>query len=269
MRTFARHIWAEIVHEKWVTNLINLVIVVIGVFLGIAAANSNERRLERRETERLLIQLQPELHDFLDFFDSARRYYATTHAYADTAFAGWERQPTVSDSQFVVAAYQASQVYGLPNNGQSWALIFGGQQMRNIEDLAIRRDLARVMTYNYDALDYTSVATPYRQHVRELIPTGIQEAIRSACGDQTHPNKTLAFLTLPPTCELQIPSSEAAQTAAKLRAKPELADELRWHLAAVATFLVNMQQLEAPTRALSTKIDTTYPSSRGASKRVG
>jgi len=248
--------------QDWTAIAVELVIVVMGVFVGTLVANWNERRLEKNETDRLLIQLQPELHDFISFFDSARQYFATTRRYADTAFAGWERQRALSDSQFVVAAYQSSQIYGLPNNGQSWALIFGGQQLRNIDDLKIRRDLSRVMTFNYNALDFNSLATPYRQHVREVIPTQLQEEIRRACGDRTHPEKTLAFLSLPSTCNLQIPAAEAASTAAKLRARPELADELRWQLAAEAVFLSNVEQLEAPTRALSAKIDATYPHSR-------
>ena len=59
----------------------------------------------------------------MEFFDSAREYYSVTRSYADVAFAGWAGQ-SVPDDQFVIAAYQASQVYGLLNNGDNWAADF-------------------------------------------------------------------------------------------------------------------------------------------------
>src|SRR5688572_14624280 len=105
-------------------------------------------------------------------------------------------------------------------------------------------------------LDCRSVATPYREHVRQVIPIELQEAIRRACGDRPNPGK-LAFLSLPRTCDLRLSVGQVAATASRLRAQPNLADELRWHLAAVATFMANMDQLEVQVRDLSAKIDAT------------
>jgi hypothetical protein len=170
-------------------------------------------------------------------------------------FTGWAGQG-VPDDQFVIAAYQASQVYGFPNNGQNWALIFGAQQLNNIDDLGVRRGLSRVMTSNYDDLHFRSLATPYREHVRQVIPIELQEAIQRACGDRTNPGK-LAFLSLPQTCDLHLSVGQVAATAARLRAQPKLADELRWHLASVATFMAIMDQLEVQVRDLSARIDAT------------
>lgn len=241
--------------RDWAAIGIELSIVVVGVFIGTLVANWNEKRLEKEEIERLLTQIQPELHGFMEFFDSAREYYSITRSYADVAFAGWAGQ-SVPDDQFVIAAYQASQVYGLPNNGESWALIFGAQQLNRIDDLGIRRGLSRVMTSNYDDLHFSTVATPYREHVRTAIPIELQEAIRRACGDRTNPRK-LAFLSLPRTCDLRLSVGQVAATASRLRAQPKLADELQWHLAAVATFMANMDQLEVHVRDLSARIDAT------------
>jgi len=252
---FLRRILNALRARDWAAIGLELSIVVVGVFIGTLVANWNEKRLEKENTERLLRQIQPELHEFIEFFDSAREYYSVTRSYADVAFAGLAGH-SVPDDQFVIAAYQASQVYGLPNNGENWALIFGAQQLNNIDDLGIRRGLSRVMTANYADLDFRSVATPYREHVRQIIPIELQEAIRRACGDRTNPGK-LAFLSLPRTCDLRLPKWQVAGTASRLRAKPELADELRWHLAAVATFMANMDQLEVQVRDLSLKIDAT------------
>ena len=239
--------------QNWTAIAIEFLIVVTGVFIGTQVSNWNSQRLEKRETARMLEQLQPELRAFLDFFEGARVYYATTRSYADTAFAGWEGRRDVSDEQFVVAAYQASQVMGIGTNAENWTLIFGGDQLRKIENVELRRAMSTLMTGNFQTVEFTAVATKYREDVRRVIPDPVQVAIRERCGDR--PDRARQFLiTLPKTCDLPLPAADAKAIAADLRAHPELVRELRWHLAAVSTFLSNAESLETQARALSRMI---------------
>jgi len=58
-------------------------------------------------------------------------YYAVTRRYGDTAFAGWRKDPHVSDRDFVIAAYQSSQKLISGLNNASWSQIFGGDRLRD------------------------------------------------------------------------------------------------------------------------------------------
>ncbi len=187
----------------------------------------------------------------MEFFDSARAYYATTRRYADQAFAAWRGDARISDEQFVIAAYQASQIYGIGINPENWTLTFGGEQLRNIEDPKVRRGLELVLTQSYDPVDLQAVATPYREQVRRVIPADIQDRIRRDCGDRSIVGREETLLSeLPATCPLKLAPAEAKQAAAALRARPDLARELNWHLAAVAVYLENAAILERPIRTL-------------------
>jgi hypothetical protein len=53
---------------------------------------------------------------------------------------------------------------------------------------------------------------------------------------------------------LKLDTVEAAKGAAALRAHPELANELNWHLAAVANYLTNIDGLESQFRALDDQL---------------
>jgi hypothetical protein len=136
---FLRRILIALRARDWTAIGIDLAIVVIGVFIGTLVANWNQQRLEKRHTERLLRQIQPELHEFIEYFDSAREYYSVTRSYADVVFDDLAGRRRVPDDQFVIAAYQASQAYGFVTNGENWALVFGAQELNNIDDLGIRR----------------------------------------------------------------------------------------------------------------------------------
>ncbi|MCL6698135.1 hypothetical protein LZ496_04955 [Sphingomonas sp. NSE70-1] len=149
--------------QNWTAIAIEFFIVVMGVFIGTQVSNWNQQRLEKREAEQMLVNLAPELHAQMEFFTSVRTYYATTRRYADRALAAWNGDHDVSDEQFVIAAYQASQITGIGTNAENWALTFGGNQLRNIADPKVRRNIEVLLTTDYEPVSLNSVATRYRE----------------------------------------------------------------------------------------------------------
>lgn len=243
---------AKLRAQDWTAITIELLIVIVGVFIGTWVANWNQDRAQRHQTRQLLVQLLPELRRLERFSEKSRTYYATTGEYAQVAFAGWHRDPKVSDSDFVIAAYQASQIYGFNNNGASWALTFGADELRNIDDPEIREPLTRLMTFDYGTLNFPAVQTRYRDAVREVIPDGIQEAIRAKCGDRIEPGGRSFSLVVP--CPLQLEPGIAAATAADLRRHPELVGLLRQHRSAIATYLTNLDLYDTQERQLARRV---------------
>ena len=242
--------------QNWTAIAIEVLIVIVGVFIGTQVSNWNQDRLEKRATTQMLDQLLPEVRGQLDFFSGIKDYFGTTARYANQALAGWKGDPRISDEQFVIAAYQATQIYGIGINAQVWALKFGGEQLREIDDPSLRRDLAVVLTADYTPVEYTTVATPYREDVRQLIPNDIQDRIRAQCGDRTiYPKHGQSLVVLPRTCSLKLDPAKTASAAAALRANPKLANELNWHLAAVATYLQNADGLEHQMRTLERDLE--------------
>jgi hypothetical protein len=251
-----RRLTANLRAQNWTAISIEFLIVVVGVFIGTQVSNWNEARLEKVRTERMLEQFVPELGNQISFYNTNMHYYATTRRYAEQAFAGWRRDPKISDEQFVIAAYQASQITGIGLNADAWSLTFGGNQIRDIDDSGLRRLLEVVLTADYGPVDYTTVATPYREQVRHLIANDVQDDIRRACGDRTTMrNDGFQVLVLPETCSLRLDAKKAAASAAALRAHPELAQELTWHLAAVAAYLQNFEGLIIPMQTLKDQLE--------------
>ena len=226
---------AKLRAQDWFAISIELAIVIAGVFIGTWVANRNQDAAERREAEQMIAELRPGLSIFEQSLASAQDYFAIANRYGDTAFAGWAHGPKVSDKAFVIAAYQASQITQIPVNGGSWTQIYGGSQLSRLPDAELRSDLAMVMALDFGQLSLANTATPYRQHVREVIPQDIQDAIRAKCGDYVPPGQGMITL-LPATCNVDFPANRWTAAAQDLRADPQLVKELRWHRAAVASF---------------------------------
>ncbi|MGN6849515.1 MAG: hypothetical protein ACTHJK_08605 [Sphingomicrobium sp.] len=247
-----RKLTANLKTQNWTAVAIDFLIVVLGVFVGVQASNWNQARIDRADTQRLLMRIEPEIDQIITFADGTRDYYATTRRFAETAFAAWNGDRRVSDNDFVIAAYQASQIHGL-GQSQSWAAVFGADQLRNVGDDGLRIPLARLMAFDVENLNSTAVASRYRDDVRMVIPDSVQQAIRRSCGDRMVPGDA-AELTLPHRCPLQLDPATAKQVAADLRAHPELARELRLHLALVSSFLNSLTQYEQEARIVRDRL---------------
>lgn len=240
--------------QDWTAIGIELMIVIVGVFVGTWVANRNQEAVERREAERMISEVRPGLWQFAQALQSTKDYFAVANHYGDTAFAGWAGDPKISDEQFVIAAYQASQITQIPLNGASWTQIYGGAELSRVPDPELRSSLAGVMALDFGQLSLSTVATPYRQDVRAVIPQDIQDAIRAHCGDYL--TKGAAPVTLlPANCQLNFPGEEWAAAARDLRSEPRLVKELRWHRAAVASFVFIAETFDHRVQRALDRID--------------
>lgn len=243
---------AKLRAQDWFAIAVELAIVIVGVFIGNWVNDRNQQRVQQHQVEGLVDRLKPQLKSLDRQVVSDLRYYANARNYALTALAGWNRDPRVSDTQFVVAAYQASQVTGFGASSQTFSTLIGADQVREISDPDLRAAMGLVIGTDFSQLSYVNMLTDYRRHVRELIPNSIQELLRAACGDQTVAS---GALVIPAKCDIALPPADAAKAAATLRAHPELVNELNFHLAQAATMVGNFQRFGERTEKLLAMID--------------
>jgi hypothetical protein len=64
-------------------------------------------------------------------------------------------------------------------------------------------------------------------------------------------------LELPRSCDLEMPRGRFAEAAAALRSHPELVGELRWHRAAVASFLSSSEPVQLESRVVAERLQKT------------
>ena len=242
---------AKLRAQDWLAITIELGIVIVGVFLGSWVNDWNQARSEERDAKALVLRLRPQLERLSSIEQGERAYYAITQRFAEAALGGWANDSKVADPDFVVAAYQASQVAGLSIDGSSLSIALGADAVHKIDDRALREAVISVISYNFAALRADTLLDDYRKHVREVIPSPIQQRIRASCGDRQNQD----FLILPPRCTINFAPGEAAKAARLLRLHPELPGELAFHIAQTNAWLSNLSRLEVRVRSLLTLID--------------
>ena len=220
---------AKLGAQDWLAIVIELAIVILGVFIGTWVANWNAERADKAQVERLITQLQPKLRELQGLDADDQAYYGVVRGYAKAAKAGWARDPAVNDRDFLVAAFQATEISAFNTNPFYDGSLLGVEEVRKVDDAETRERLMTLISYRSGFLDLFDEGSAYREQVRSIIPDDIQQRILADCGDKQAAQGR--HFWLPKTCATTIDAEIADQAATGLRARPELVQALTSHLA--------------------------------------
>lgn len=246
--------FANLRAQQWTAILIELAIVIVGVFIGTFVANWNQERANKNAVQRLIEQLQPKLRELEQASADDQAYYAVVRHYAKVAQAGWARDPAVTDQAFVIAAFQATQLSAFNGNPLRDGTFFSAEEVRKIDDPETRDRLMDVQSYDSNLLDLLGEGSAYREMVRSIIPSEVQQRILAECGDQYSMKPRRYWL--PGSCAAHFAPDVAASTASTLRAHPDLVTALTSHMAHVTRHITSDSIYGMLVRRLDERIDT-------------
>ena len=236
-----RSVTKHVRDQNWFAVFLDLLIVVIGVFIGIQVSNWNQERAGEKQAQVLLSRLSVDLKNDQESLNSELNYQAVVRKYAIRAVDALNDENAVSDEQFVIGAYQASQI----NSPWSNRATFNEMQSTGQVNL-IKSESLKGMIFGYYAEDFgknqfiTHVA-PYREFIRGLMPIAIQDAIKLACGDVVIEVAMTFGSKLPETCDLDMSDQLISETAAMLRSKPDMLAKLQYQIAVYDTQVFNVK----------------------------
>ena len=244
---FLRKIVQHLRDQNWTAIGIDLLIVILGVFLGAQASNWNEER-QVREGERVFLQrVRTEMAGDLGDAQGKAVYLGEVLAAARRT------------ERFIAA--------GRPCSGNCWPVLvdfFVASQWQNVAPERGVLDAVRGSIYPYDfdlkrtiIRNYTVIhegarlfePSEYRSRVRKLIPAGVQEGLW-ACN-----RGFAAFQRVNLACPATIGDAEAGRIVERLRADPALQGELNFNASTVATMTRMTQAWSADTRKLLARVD--------------
>lgn len=226
-----RRLSESLKEQNWTAIWIEFILLVGGVFLGMQVSNWNAERVERQRAIELFDRLIDDLESERNNVEYLRDYYQTTAAYARVALRDFETPGSVDAETFVVSAYQASQWQEAISSRSTFEEIVATGAIDLVHSQKARNLL--VAYYEYDFTKGLSVMTRphYRELMRGVMPYGIQEAIKEACGDQPVTVGRTVLYSLPKRCDINVPPADIDAAADALHATPGFEQALRYQLA--------------------------------------
>lgn len=178
------HLAKALRNRDWSTVLLELSIVVLGVFLGLQVNNWNEARHEDREsaeyTERLIADLKMEAWSY----DTMVAYLKDVQSNADRALEVLEGSAVDTNEQLLIYAYRATQYTDSSRRRATFDELTSTGKIGLIRDPFLRDVAASVYTREFiNRATEEGTFAPYRIAFRKLLPVAVQEAVTQNCGD--------------------------------------------------------------------------------------
>ena len=238
-----RRLYQHVQSHNWFAVAIDFLIVVIGVFVGIQVSNWNAERIEKRAARIYLERIREDIDASARSVENMVSYYRSVRQHALAALAAFDMPLAELDQQFLIDAYQASQILMRTVERSTYDEILSAGAMNSIPDVEVRRRIANYYK-NVDAIEeLMRYVPPYRENLRRYLPYTVQSAIFERCDDVASvDSRGYASATLPERCDLGLPAQVIAAGIAAIRT-PDLRLDLARRLADLDTKLKNYQRL--------------------------
>ena len=239
-----RRLSQSLKEQNWTAIVIEFVLLVSGVFLGIQVSNWNaDRELSKKSagfTERLAADLRVEAWGYEYLIE----YNKDVLANARRALDALTGHRPLSDEQFVIAAYRASQYESQDRRRATYDELVSTGTIGLITDQKLR-DRA-IFVYATTLIDQTmeeGKQSEYRLIFRRTLSAQVQQELLEACGDRIIPPLDYAGIvhSLDYPCTLGLPAEKIRAAALALRSREGLEAALRLRFADVQTVLANLQ----------------------------
>jgi hypothetical protein len=247
-----RRLIRSVKEQAWTAIWIELVIVVIGVFIGIQVSNWNQQRATDRQARIFTERLRDDLRVEAWRFNALNLYYDDVLATARQTLAALEGRTTLSNGALLVAAYRATQYAEFAQYRATYDELTSTGNIGLIQDPALRK----IATETYSTVLYQNVKNEginsrYRIAFRMLVPEAVQAALAGQCGDRSSEIGDYAGIRKPLDypCAVDLPQPDIDRAAAALRADASLVPFLRLRIAdiqsAVSTQVMSEDVLES------------------------
>lgn len=240
---FFRRIAAHIRNQQWSAIVIDLAIVIAGVFIGTQVSNWNEDRVTNRKAAAFAERLRSDLREEAWSSELLLQYNREVLVSAERAVAALEGNITMSDEALLTNAYRATQYRQKGRRRSTYDELTSTGAVGLIRDPKLRDLAMRVYTNPmWDNIAREGIQSEYRRAFRMSLPNDVQQAVAEACGDRAVPVGDFQAIknSLDYPCTINLPPEQLADAARSLRSNEALLPLLRLRVADIRTRLFDL-----------------------------
>lgn len=230
-------------HLQWPAIATEMVIVILGVFIGMQVSNWNVEREARQRGAMFAERLKADLRDEAWYYQLQIEYSRDVLANAQRAVDALSGRSNASSEALLVSAYRATQYKQRARRRATYDELVSTGTLGLIKSQTLRNTALQV--YNLPTLDNVAregMQSRYREAFRMTLPNDIQRALGSKCGDRVVRAGDYAGLgeLIDYPCRTGLPAGEIEDAVMLLRANDDLVPLLRLRIADLETRLVDL-----------------------------
>jgi hypothetical protein len=251
-----RRIREHFAHHSWFAVAIDLLIVVIGVFLGTQANNWNQVRIERHQAREYRTMLIDDLDTNLADLAMRKNYYRWVRSEALATLADLKRPSQDLDGSFLLEAYEASQMQPWAFKRNTYDQVLSVGAMGGLGSPLLRDQIANYYVGAEVTGANMAALPPYREILRRVMPYEVQRSIRATCNERiTVDDRGATHIIIPTTCALGLDPATVRQAVTQLHDWPGLALDLNRWLVDLDQKLLSVDTISGRAIRLRTKLE--------------
>lgn len=246
-----RQLLGSLRERDWVSLGLEVVILVLGVFLGMEVSNWNEDRQNRALGASYLERIEADLEAELGIWEDFLSYFSITRNHARSALDGFVGPENQLDQSFLIDLYQASQERSFSTRRATYEELVATGGLGFIE----HQDLRAALVLHYDLLERRestmTQVSDYREVLRSNMDHRIQAAIVESCGDRylTHAFGFVG-IELPESCSIELAPSLIEQEVRRLHSSDVVLQHLRYQESLLTSRIASLENAVQSTTAM-------------------
>ncbi|MDE1885981.1 MAG: hypothetical protein KGI64_04130 [Xanthomonadaceae bacterium] len=245
-----RHVIAHFRRQDWMAVTIELVIVILGVFIGMQVSNWNEDRETNQKAAVFTQRLKADLREEAWGYEMQIGYFDEVLDSAKQATDALTGKNSLSSEALLIAAYRATQFNGNTRRRATYDELISTGEIGLIHDEALRDLAMRVYTDPViDQITQDGQHSEYRKEFRMAIPYDVQLVLADKCGDRVVPvgNYSAIAQVLDYPCATGLSPAAIEAADATLKKNPRIVPLLQLRIADIGTDLGNLEVYYAST----------------------
>lgn len=169
--------------QDWFVVTVEIMIVVIGIFIGLQVDDWNHARQTEKSVRIYYERLIEDLDDGIVLMQDTINYYSTVKKYAMRVLENVEKPVEELTADFVGNVYQATQRVDPSIPRHTFDELISTGSIIDLRDLELRSQLSIYFAKNIGLEAFETPLTAYRINARGKISAEIQSEINDSCGD--------------------------------------------------------------------------------------
>lgn len=222
--------------HDWFTALIELVLLVVGIFFGFQLDRWNDERLDRESADEYRSQLISDLEVERSDISALIEYHESVRDYAELALSTWDQDPPAEPQDLLVALYHASNILPFTSARGAYDALTNNGLIDFIGDPSLRSRLAAY--YGQATNRVFEEEKRYRREIRGVMPIDVQRRVLDTCIALS--TDTSISERLSSECALELDPDYTAEILETIKEHPRLQNYLREGISRDSIFIYLM-----------------------------
>jgi len=248
-----RRVTAHLARQDWTAVVIELAVVVIGVFIGLQASNWNQDRETEGRAAHFADSLKSDMRAEAWGYEYQIHYYGNVLANAERAVDALTDKAPLADEALLISAFRATQYNETIRRRATYDELTSTGAIGLIRDPVLRETAMRLYTTNnFNNIVQEGRSSLYRMAFRMAVPNDAQRSLEKMCGDRVAivgDYKTNFADAINYPCSTGLPADTIVTSVAALRNDPKLIPLLRLRVVDLESNVANLLVYEGDVHA--------------------